>query len=128
MSYLDSELSLIRLRIEHPEAFQHSEQQTFKSDLFFTPNPKGLGFIGMAEIIIGLHLLAEIPDTSGKHADLIQFAKVFEQAFNFRFGDIYELKNEVFRRKPYNRTKALDMLRNAILREERRRNNKDEKR
>ena len=96
--------------------------------MFFTPNPRGLGFIGMAEIIVGLHLLAEIPDARGRHADLIQFAKVFEQAFNFKFGDIYELKNEVFRRKPYNRTKALDMLRNAILREERRRNNKDEKR
>lgn len=82
----------------------------------------------MAEIIVGLHLLAEIIDARGRHADLIQFAKVFEQAFNFKFGDIYELKNEIFRRKPYNRTKALDMLRNAILREERRRKNKDEKR
>jgi hypothetical protein len=128
LSYVDSELSLIHLRIEHPEQFQQSEQQIFKSNLFFTPKSKGLGFIGMAEIIVGLHLLAEIPDASGKHADLIQFAKVFEQAFNFKFGDIYELKNEVFRRKPYNRTKALDMLSSAILREEHRRNNKDEKR
>ena len=77
----------------------------------------------MAEIIVGLQLLGEIPDASGKSAELIRFAKVIEQAFNFKFGDIYELKNEIFRRKPYNRTKALDMLRNAILREERKRNN-----
>jgi hypothetical protein len=56
----------------------------------------------MAEIIVGLPLLGEIPDANGKAAELIQFARAIEQAFNFKFGDIYELKNEVFRRKPYN--------------------------
>jgi hypothetical protein len=117
------------LKIQYPEQFRQSDLPTFKSDLYFAPKSKdGLGFIGMAEIIVGLHLLAEIPDASGKPADLIQLARVIEQAFNFKFGDIYELKNEVFRRKPYNRTKALDTLRNAIIREERKRNNKDGKR
>ena len=119
---------MLRLRITYPEQFRQSDQPTFKSDLHFAPNPKGLGFIGMAEIVVGLQLLNEVPDTSGKPAELIQIARAIEQAFNFKFGDIYELKNEIFRRKPYNRTKALDMLRNAILREERKRNNKDEKR
>lgn len=128
MSLVYSELELIRLKIQYPEQFLQSDQPTFKSDLYFAPNLKGLGFIGMAEIVVGLHLLGEIPDAGGKTADLIQFARVVEQAFNFKFGDIYELKNEIFRRKPYNRTKALDTLRNAILREERKRNNKDEKR
>jgi hypothetical protein len=82
----------------------------------------------MAEIVVGLQLLSEVPDISGKPAELIQIARGIEYAFNFKFGDIYELKNEIFRRKPYNRTKALDMLRSAILREERKRNNKDGKR
>ena len=121
-------MKLLHLKIQYPEQFQQSDQPIFKSDLYFVSNPKGLGFIGMAEIVVGLQLLGEIPDASGKSAELIRFAKAIEQAFNFKFGDIYELKNEIFRRKPYNRTKALDMLRNAILREERKRNNKDEKR
>ena len=82
----------------------------------------------MAEIVVGLFLLEEIPDASGKPAELAHIANVFEQGFNFSFGNIYKQKDALFTRKPYNRTKALDMLRNAILREERKRNNKDEKR
>jgi hypothetical protein len=123
LSLVDSELELVHLKIQYPEQFLQSDQLTFKSDLYFDPKSKeGLGFIGMAEFVIGFHLLTEIPDASGKPADLIQFSRTFEQAFNFKFGDIYELKNQIFRRKPYNRTKALDMLRNAIIREDRKRN------
>ena len=117
-------MELLHLKIQYPEQFQQSAQQPFKSDLYFAPNPKGLGFIGMAEIVVGLQLLSEVPDISGKPAELIQITRAIEHAFNFKFGDIYELKNEIFRRKPYNRTKALDMLRNAIFREDRKRSRK----
>ena len=51
----------------------------------------------------------------------IQLARGFEQLFNLKFGSIYDKIGEVFTRKPYNLTKTLDALRNAIAREDRKR-------
>lgn len=130
LSYLDSELSLIHLRIEHPEQFQQFNLETFQSDLYIIPESKGLGIIGMAEIVIALYLLAEIMGNDGKPITLIQLAKGFEKLFNFSFGNIYKKMEAIFNRKHYNLTKTLDILHSAIIREDRKRNanKQDEKR
>ena len=46
------------------------------------------------------------------------------ELLNLKFGSIYDKIGEVFTRKPYNLTKTLDALRNAIAREDRKRKNK----
>lgn len=52
----------------------------------------------------------------------------YEKVFNCSFGSIYDQQEKVFDRKPFNRTKAIDFLRNLIIRKEKEDGNKqDEK-
>lgn len=128
MLYLDSELSLIHLRIEHPEQFQQSEQQTFQYELYILPKSKDLGIVGLAEIVIALFFSKKVFQRNGKPAHLNQIADAFEKLFNCSFGSIYDQQERVFDRKPFNRTKALDFLRNLIIRKDKEGKNKqDEK-
>lgn len=128
LSYLDSELSLIHLRIEHPEQFQQSEQPIFESELYIIPKSKGLGIVALAEIVIALFFTKQVFRKDGKSADLIQIAHAFEKIFNCRFGSIYDQQEKVFDRKPFNRTKALDFLRSLVIRKDREnKNEQDEK-
>jgi hypothetical protein len=122
LSFLDGELELLRLKIQHREQFPPTHPPTFKSNLLFAFKPKGLGIIGMAEIVVSLWLLGEIIGTDGKPAPLIRIANAFEYIFDFSFGDIYDKQEAIFDRKPFNRTRALDTLKNAILKEEKKRN------
>ena len=116
VSYLDSELSLINLRIKYPEQFRQSEQQTFQSDLYILPKSKDLGIVALAEIVIALFLSKKVIQRNGKPACLNQIASAFEQIFNCSFGSIYDQQEKIFIRKPFNRTKTLDFLRNLIIR------------
>lgn len=100
-----------------PERF--IRKQIYKSDLYIIPKSKGLGIIGIAEIVVCLFLSKEIKARDGKPVPLIRIAKVFELAFNLNFGDIYDKQDALFRRKPYNLTKALDYLKSVIQREDR---------
>jgi hypothetical protein len=114
-------LELLRLKICHPEQFLQTNPQTFESNLFLAPKSKNLGIIGMAEIVVSLWSLGEIIGTDGKPVPLIRIANAFEYIFDFSFGDIYDKQKAIFDRKPFNRTKALDTLKNAILKEEKKR-------
>ncbi|MPM23850.1 hypothetical protein SDC9_70327 [bioreactor metagenome] len=114
----------MHLKIRHPEQFPQPTQQAFKSDLHIIPKSKDLGIVGLAEIVVSLHLSGEITGTDGNPIPLIRLANAFEYIFNLGFGSIYNQKDAVFRRKPYNRTKMLDILRNIIIREDRKRNNR----
>lgn len=109
-------MSLIQLRIEHPEQFLQSEQQTFQSNLYILPKSKDLGIVALAEIVVALFLSKQVFQENGKPAHLSQIADTFEKAFNCRFGSIYDQQERVFDRKPFNRTKALDFLKNLIIR------------
>ena len=87
--------------------------------MYFIPKPKGLGIDSMGEIAISFDLSNEFFDEEGSPASLMQISKALENAFNFTFGDIYKTKVRIFVRKPYNLTKALDYLKNLIVRENR---------
>lgn len=78
-----------------------------------------MGIIGIAELVVCLFLSGEVKNKDGKPAPLIRIAKAFEQVFNLNFGDIYDKQDALFRRKPYNLTKALDYLKSVIIRKER---------
>lgn len=123
LAFIDSELELLKLKVQYPEQFQQSNQQTFISDLYLIPKSKGLGIIGIAEIVIALLLLGEIVGKDGKPVPLVRLAHGFEQLFNFSFGSIYDKIEAIFIRKPFNLTKTLDTLRNAIIKEDRKRKN-----
>ena len=113
LSTIDAELQLINLKINHPEQF--------KSDLYVIPKSKDLGIIGIAEIVLALFLQGQIVGEDGKPVPEVRLARGFEQLFNLKFGSIYDKVGEVFTRKPYNLTKTLDALRNAIIKEDRKR-------
>ena len=118
LSTIDAELQLINLKINHPEQFKLSIPTAFKSDLY------DLGIIGIAEIVLALFLQGQIVGEDGKPVPEVRLARGFEQLFNLKFGSIYDKVGEVFTRKPYNLTKTLDALRNAIIKEDRKRKNR----
>ena len=116
LSFIDSELELLHLKIQYPGQFQQSDQPTFKSDLYLIPRSENLGIIGIAEIVASLQRLGGIVGANGKPVPLIRLANAFEYILNLEFGSIYSKVSAVFDRKPYNRTKTLDALKNVILR------------
>ena len=117
------------LKFQYPDNFKHTDDAILKSELYITPKAKGLGIIGMAEIVLSIFLSREVKDRNGKPASLIQIANGFEYVFNFSFGNIYEKRLEITNRKPYNLTKALDFLKNILVQKAKKTpNEKDEKR
>ncbi len=119
---------MLNLKIRYPEQFLQAEQPAFESELYIIPKSKGLGIVGLAEIVVALFFSKKVFQRNGKPAHLNQIAQVFEKMFNCNFGSIYDQQELVFRRKPFNRTKALDFLRNLIIRKDREsRNKQDEK-
>ncbi len=125
LSTIDAELQLINLKINHPEQFKLSIPTEFKSDLYVIPKSKRLGDYWhcrnrISSVSTGGKSLAKMENLSQKFV----LARGFEQLFNLKFGSIYDKVGEVFTRKPYNLTKTLDALRNAIIKEDRKRKNR----
>jgi len=79
----------------------------------------------MGEFAVSFELSRQFVDEAGKPAPFIHIAQALGTAFNFSFGDAYKSKARIFSRKPYNLTKALDCLKNLIVRANRK---QDEKR
>lgn len=128
IDFIDSEIQLLKLFIEHPEQFHQSSQPTFQSDLYILPKSKDLGIVALGEIVIALFFSKKVFQRNGQPAHLNQIADAFEKIFNCSFGSIYDQQEKVFERKPFNRTKALDFLRNLIIRKDKEGKNKqDEK-
>lgn len=107
-------MQLLELKIRYPASFLNTEERSFKSDLYVMPKAKGLGIIGLAELIISIFLSQEIKDQNGRPASLKQLARSFEYIFNCDFGSIYDKQAEVYNRKSCNLTKSLDFLRGVL--------------
>ena len=117
-------MQLLELKIRYPASFLNTEERSFKSDLYVIPKAKGLGIIGLAELIISIFLSQEIKDQNGRPASLQQLARSFEYIFNCDFGSIYDKQAEVYNRKSCNLTKSLDFLRRVL---EQNKKNRDQK-
>ena len=113
IAIINSEQTLLEKRFTHPERFISS--QTFQSNLYLMPKSKDLGIVAMAEIVESLYLSQKVFNNEGKPASKTQIGNLFEQMFNVSFGDISDKTSEIYKRKPFNRTKALDFLRNMII-------------
>lgn len=73
----------------------------------------------MGEFAVSFELSGQFLDEKGNPASLILISEALEEAFNFSFGDIYKSKKRIFSRKTFNLTKALDYLKNLLIRENR---------
>ncbi|WP_348524618.1 RteC domain-containing protein [Parabacteroides sp. PH5-39] len=128
LAIVNAELELLNLKIQHPKQFYQSNQPAFESELYIIPKSKDFGIVALAEIVITLFFSKKVFQRNGKPAHLNQIADAFEKVFNCSFGSIYDQQKKVFDRKPFNRTKALDFLRNLIIRKDKEdRNKQDEK-
>lgn len=116
IAIIDFELTLLEKRFIYPERFE--VRQIFKSDLYIIPKSKDLGIVALAEIVESLYLSQEVLNNEGKPASKTQIGNKFELIFNISFGDISDKTSEIYKRKPFNRTKALDFLRNMIIRKD----------
>lgn len=109
-------MDLLKLKIQYPERFSQTEELSFKSEIYVIPKAKGLGIIGLAELVISIFLSKEIKNRNGKPASLVQLARAFEYVFNCNFGSIYDKQAEVYNRKFCNLTKSLDFLKGSLER------------
>lgn len=87
-----------------------------KSQIYFVPKPKeGLGIDSMGEFAISFESSGQFVNQKGQPVPFIHIAQTLETAFNFSFGDAYKSKARVFKRKPYNLTRAFDYLKKLIV-------------
>ncbi len=132
MAYLDqaiyllnTEIRILKAKLQYPQRFPEPVSLPSGSSLYLDTKPGDFGKMGLAELVVSIELSQMALTGEGKPAPLIQIAQTFEQAFNFSFGDIYDLKSKIFNRKPYNLTKALDRLRMLMIIENRKREQQD---
>jgi len=105
------------LKLKFPQV-NHSPNnlQSKTSKVYFIPKPKGgLGIDSMGEFAVSFDFSGQFINDEGKPASLILISETLEQAFNFNFGGIYKSKSRIFSRKPFNLTRALDYLKNLII-------------
>lgn len=88
------------------------QQQPIKypQSLFIPNSRKGLGIDSMGELAVSFELSGQFVNEAGISVPYIHIAHALEQAFNFTFGNVHKSKGRVFKRKPFNLTKALDYL------------------
>ena len=124
LAIINVELELLSLKIQYPEQFKQRDQETYPSCLYILPKSKGLGIIGLVELVLGLSLLGEIYTKNGSLATLTDIAKAFEQMFNFSFGSIFKKRIALFERKTCNLTRLLDNLKSLLIKESQKQNEK----
>lgn len=122
---LESEIELLKLTFPLANRYLNNSQSD-NPKVYFIPKPKkGLGIDSIGELAVSFELSGQFLNDEGNPAPFIHIAHALEQAFNFTFGNAHKSKERVFKRKPFNLTKALDFLRNLIIRKSR--NKQDEK-
>lgn len=114
---LKKEIELMNEKVLHPEWFIVNSQN-YSSNLQFIPKSPDFGIVFLAEIVIALSKAQIIKTPDYKSVPLIQLAKSFELMFNCQFGNIYDLQDQIYRRKPFNRTKGLDHLSKVLVQDE----------
>jgi hypothetical protein len=120
--FVESEIELLKLPFLQANQSVNNNVIPHKSKVYFIPDPQRLGIDSMGEFATTFELSGQFTDENGKSAHFIHISEALELAFNFTFGDAYKSKARVFSRKPFNLTKALDYLKNLLIRESRNKN------
>lgn len=116
--FLESEIDLLKLTFLQARQ-SPGNTQSDKSNVYFIPKREGLCLDSMGEFAVSFELSGQFFNSKGNPASLILISETLERAFNFSFGGIYKSKKRILSRKPFNLTKALDFLKNLIIRENR---------
>lgn len=116
--FLESEIDLLKFTFRQTNQ-PASNNIPQNSKVYFIPKSQGLGIDSMGEFAVSFELSEQFLNEEGNPAPYIHIARALEHAFNFTFGDAHKSKERVFKRKSYNLTKALDFLKNLIVRESR---------
>ena len=66
LNFLNAEMDLLKLKIQYPESFPKTAESAFKFNLYITPKAKGLGIIGIAELVVSIFLSKEVKDRNGR--------------------------------------------------------------
>jgi len=119
--FLESEIELLKLPFWQANQPVSNSVIPQKSKVYFIPDPKRLGIDSMGEFATTFELSGQFIGENGNPVHFIHIAEALELAFNFTFGNAYKSKARVFSRKPFNLTKALDYLKNLLIRENRNR-------
>lgn len=126
--FLESEIDLLKLPFLQANHPANSSVTPHKPKVYFIPDTQRLGIDSMGEFATTFELSGQFIGENGNPAHFIHIAEALQLAFNFTFGDAYKSKGRVFSRKPFNLTKALDYLKNLLIRESRNKSKKqDEK-
>lgn len=113
--FLESEIDLLKFTFSSANQPVNKNINPNKSKIYFIPDPKRLGIDSMGEFATTLELSGQFLGENGNPAPFIHIAESLEFAFNFTFGDAYKSKARVFSRKPFNLTRALDYLKNLLV-------------
>ena len=117
--FLESEIDLLKFTFRQTNQLINKNVIPYNSKVYFVPKSQGLGIDSVGEFAVSFELSGQFFNEEGNPAPYIHIAHALEQAFNFTFWDAHKSKERVFKRKPYNLTKALDYLKNLIVRESR---------
>lgn len=109
MMLLESEIDLLKFTFLRTNHFSNNNQSNIPKVYFIPNSRKGLGIDSMGELAVSFELSGQFVNEAGISVPYIHIAHALEQAFNFTFGNVHKSKGRVFKRKPFNLTKALDL-------------------
>ena len=114
MAIINSELELLKLKIQYPVPFQNRKNNFPLSPLYLTDETN---LVEIMELVSGLFLTKRVVTHTEKESPLTEIGRAFEWLFNIKLGDIHKKHENVICRKANKRIEFLDKLRKAIIEE-----------
>ena len=114
LAIINSELELLKLKIQYPVPFQNRKNNFPLSPLYLTDETN---LVEIMELVSGLFLTKRVVTHTEKESPLTEIGRAFEWLFNIKLGDIHKKHENVICRKANKRIEFLDKLRKAIIEE-----------
>ena len=111
---LNTEIRILRWRIQYPDQFEHHKANILISPLYLTDETT---LINIMELISGLFLSKRLVYRNGSTIPLTVIGKTFEWLFNIKLGDYHQKHEDVIKRKPTKLTEFLNELATLIRKE-----------
>ena len=111
LSILDSTFRVVQFRLDNPDLFPINTENNFSPDVYLAND---VDMIDIMELICGLFYSHSVRNKVGNTVNFSELARVFEKGMNFKFADIYEKRDDVFKRKATKLTEFLNELIIAI--------------